>query len=107
LYAGDLGEPDRALPHIEELLRDNPSHELARGTAHRLVSHKALGGRAAGALADAYGRLGTYPESAAMLEVSLETLRGPKRADAQKRLGILKQEKPREPPGGEPLLQAG
>src|SRR5689334_21435357 len=106
LYAGDLGEPDRALPHIEELLRDNPSHELARGTAHRLVSHKALAGRAAGALADAYGRLGTYPESAAMLEVSLETLRGPKRAEAQKRLGILKQDKLGDPAGAYLLLEA-
>src|SRR5579859_3070438 len=99
LYAGDLGEPERALPHIEEILRNDPSNELARSTAHRLVSHKAYAGRAASALADAYGRLGTYPESAAMLEASLETLRGSKRAEAQKRLGLLKQDKLDDPTG--------
>ena len=93
LYVGHLMEPDRALPHIEEILRENPAHELARGAAHRLVSHKAFGGRAASALADAYGRLETYPESAAMLEISMESLRGPKRAEVQKRLGILRQDK--------------
>src|SRR5260221_2427649 len=106
LYAGDLGEPERAMPHLEEVLRHNPNHELARGTAHRLVSHKSLAGRAAGALADAYGRLGTFPESAAMLEISLATLRGQKRADAQKRLGLLKQDKLGEPAAAYTLFEA-
>ena len=106
LYAGDLVEPDRALPHIEEVLRDTPGHELARGAAHRLVSHKSFGGRAAAALADAYARLETFPESAAMLEISMEALRGPKRAEVQKRLGIVRQDKLGDAAGAHPMFEA-
>ncbi|HKQ71046.1 MAG TPA: hypothetical protein VJT73_16985, partial [Polyangiaceae bacterium] len=106
LYVGELGEPERALPHSEEILRQNPAHELGRRTAHRLVSHKPLAGRAAGALADAYEELGTFPEAAAMLEVSLESLRGSKRTEGQKRLGILKQDKLGDQAGAHPLFEA-
>src|SRR5258708_2571112 len=56
--------------------------------------------------ADAYARLGTFREAAAMLEVSLEALRGPKRAEAQKRLGLLKQDKLDDPAGAYLLFEA-
>jgi len=106
LYSSDLNEPERAMPHIEEILQADPSHERARGTAHRLISHKSVAGRAANALADAYQRLGTHHESAAMLEIALETLRGQKRAEAQKRLGILKQDLLGDAAGAHLLFEA-
>jgi golgin subfamily B member 1 len=105
VYMTELGEPERALPHIEEILRDDPAHEMARRTAHKLLSHKALLSKAAAALADAYERLGTYPEAAALLAMQLESMRGTKKAEVQKRLAILKQDRLDDPAGAFTMLE--
>jgi tetratricopeptide (TPR) repeat protein len=89
LYAGGLGEIERALPHVEEVLRVDPLHEAARRVAEELLGHKALTARVAGALGAAYAEAGEPAEAARMLGIEIETLRGPKRLEAQKRLAAL------------------
>ncbi|MGA3119299.1 MAG: tetratricopeptide repeat protein [Polyangiaceae bacterium] len=91
LYADRLQEPERALPHVEQLLGLDPTHDRARRVAHKLVRIKGLAGRAASALADAYEALGSHQEAAHFLSVELENTRGPKRAPLLDRLGRLKQ----------------
>ncbi|HEY4116427.1 MAG TPA: hypothetical protein VGM56_01175, partial [Byssovorax sp.] len=86
LYAGKLGEIERALPHVEEILRAEPGHEAARAVAERLLSHKAITARVASLLEYVEERLGNHAESARMLNLQIDALRGPKRAEAQKRL---------------------
>jgi tetratricopeptide (TPR) repeat protein len=91
LYAFDLGEPERAIGHIEVLLQHNPSREDALRTAESLLENKALVARAAGALAQAYDAVGNIPETNRMLSIELEATRGPKRKEVLKRIGILRQ----------------
>jgi lipopolysaccharide biosynthesis regulator YciM len=89
LYAGPLGEIERALPHVEEVLRFDPVHEGARHAAEELLGHKALTPRVAAALARAFEEAGEPGEAARLLGVEIESLRGPKRVEAQKKLSRL------------------
>ncbi len=89
LYTGGLGEIERALPHVEEILRLDPTHEQARKVAEDLLGHKALTARVASALATAYEAAGEPAEAARLIGVEIEALRGPKRLEAQKRLALL------------------
>jgi tetratricopeptide (TPR) repeat protein len=89
LYAGPLGEIERTLPHVEEVLRFDPTHEAARRVAEELLGHKALTPRVAAALARAHEESGEPGEAARLLGVEIEAQRGPKKLEAQKRLARL------------------
>jgi tetratricopeptide (TPR) repeat protein len=89
LYAGPLGEIERALPHVEEVLRFDPVHEGARRVAEELLGHKALTPRVAAALAKAHEDAGEPGEAARFLGIEIESLRGPKKVEAQKKLSRL------------------
>ena len=89
LYAGPLGEIERSLPHVEEVLRFDPIHEGARRVAEELLGHKSLTPRVAASLARAYEESGEPGEAARMLGLEIEAQRGPKKLEAQKRLARL------------------
>src|SRR5262249_36784905 len=74
LYTGRLNEPERAAPHLEELLRLDHGNTEARTVAEMLLAHKGVAARAAASLAAAYEHLGKKHEAAAMLTVQLEYL---------------------------------
>ncbi len=80
LYADKLHEPERAMPHVEQLLAMEPTNEDARRVAQKLVVIKGLAGRAAAALSQAYEASGTPQEIVRFLAIELESTRGPKRA---------------------------
>jgi hypothetical protein len=50
LYVVEVDEPASAMPHIEELLTEDATDELARGAAERLLSNRDVAARAAAAL---------------------------------------------------------
>ena len=93
LYADRLQEPERALPHVEQLLALDPAHEGARKVAQKLVVIKGLAGRAAAALATACEAYGTPEDVVRYLTLELDGTRGPKRAMLFARLGRLKSER--------------
>ncbi len=93
LYADKLHEPERAMPHVEQLLAAEPANEAARRAAQKLVVIKGLAGRAAAALAAACEAFGTPQEVSRYLTIELENTRGPKRAELLARLGRLKHER--------------
>ncbi len=93
LYADKLQEPERALPHVEQLLALDPANEGARKVAQKLVVIKGLAGRAAAALAMAFEAFGTPQEVERYLTLELDNTRGPKRASLLFRLGKLKCER--------------
>ncbi len=97
LYAEKLQEPERALPHVEQLLLLDATHERARHVAHRLIAVKGLAGRAAAALATAYETSGMPEQVAHYVALELESTRGPKRAPLYARLGRLKQDRMGDP----------
>ena len=93
LYEARLHEPERAMPHIEQMLALDPASEEARRVAQKLLVIKGLAGRAASALAQAAEAYGTPPEIVRYLSIELESTRGPKRAALLTRLGKLKSER--------------
>jgi tetratricopeptide (TPR) repeat protein len=93
LYEAKLHEPERAMPHVEQLLALDPTNEQARKVAQKLVVIKGLAGRAAAALSTAYEVLGTPQDIVRWLTIELENTRGPKRANLLTRLGTLKMER--------------
>ncbi len=93
VYADKLHEPERAMPHVEQLLALDPVNEQGRRVAQKLVIVKGLAGRAAAALANAYEASGTAEEVARFVTIELENTRGPKRATLLARLGKLKAER--------------
>ncbi|HTB74892.1 MAG TPA: tetratricopeptide repeat protein [Polyangiaceae bacterium] len=99
LYADRLQEPERALPHVEQLLLLDPTHEGARRVAQKLVVIKGLAGRAAAALATAFEASGTPQEVSRYLTLELDSTRGPKRATLLARLGRLRGERLGDPAG--------
>ena len=106
LYAGELGQVERALPHVEELLRRDPAHEQARLIAQRLLAQPETAPRAAAVLSDVYQQLGSPAEAAAMLAVALEHARGRERTALQRRLGVLRYRQLDDAAGALPLLEA-
>jgi Tfp pilus assembly protein PilF len=93
VYADRLHEPERAMPHVEQLLALDPVNEQGRRVAQKLVVIKGLAGRAAASLANAYEATGTAEEVAGFVAIELENTRGPKRASLLARLGKLKAER--------------
>ncbi|MBX3190957.1 MAG: tetratricopeptide repeat protein [Labilithrix sp.] len=89
LFANQLKEPERAMPHIEALLEIDPTHADARRVATRLLESKGLAARAAAALA---AGAQTTEERAKFLTVELDNTRGPRRRDVLRRIGVLKQD---------------
>ncbi|WP_437524415.1 hypothetical protein WME79_35980 [Sorangium sp. So ce726] len=86
LYSGPLKELERALPHVEEVLAQNPDHEAALRAGEALLARKTVLVRAAAALEAAHARRGDAPEAARMMALQIENLRGPRRVEVQKRL---------------------
>lgn len=89
IYTSELKETDKALGHVEEVLRVDPSVEPAFEVAEQLLANKAVAARAASALAGVYDRMGDANEAARMMAIEVDNLRGPKRIEAQKRLATL------------------
>ncbi len=94
VFANQLKEPERAMPHVEALLEADPANAEARRVAHRLLESKGLAARAAAALATGAT---TTEERARYLAIELEHTRGPRRRDVLRRIGILKQDELDEP----------
>ena len=92
LYGKDIGEPHRAVPHIEALLAQTPAHAEARRLAEGLLDNRAVAARVAAALSDAYFKLGLADQAAAMLNLELKTVRGPRRLEVQRRLAFIRQD---------------
>ncbi|WP_437324443.1 tetratricopeptide repeat protein [Sorangium sp. So ce381] len=86
LYSGPLKEIERALPHVEEVLAQNPDHEAALRAGEALLARKTVLVRAAAALEAAHARRGDAQEAARMMALQIENLRGPRRVEVQKRL---------------------
>ncbi|XXX74439.1 tetratricopeptide repeat protein [Sorangium sp. So ce134] len=93
LYSGPLKEIERALPHVEEALAQNPGHEAAFRAAEALLGRKTVLVRAAAALESAHARRGRSQEAARMMALQIENLRGPRRVEVQKRLVELQFQK--------------
>jgi tetratricopeptide (TPR) repeat protein len=89
---GVLRDPQRALTHVEGLLVIDPTHAHARRLAEELVEHRQLGLRAAAALSTAYERTHEIERAVAMLGFELKQVRGPRRVEVQRKLGILRQD---------------
>lgn len=89
VFANQLKEPERAMPHVEALLDVDPTHPDARRVATRLLESKGLAARAAAALA---AGAPTTEERARYLGIELENTRGPRRRDVLRRIGVLKQD---------------
>jgi hypothetical protein len=105
LYCEELDERDRALPHAEVLLAHDATHGAALDAARSLLAHRALGPRAAAAVAGALDRSGDFADAAAVLESQLTSVRGAKRLELVKRLAALKQDQLADPEGALPLLE--
>jgi len=106
LYSGKLAEIERCIPHVEEVLKLDPSHGRAQKVAEQLLTHRAIAARAAAALEGVHESLGNAPEAARMLALQVESLRGPRRLEAQKRLAVLRFERLGDLSGALPLLEA-
>src|SRR5262249_27018379 len=89
VFANQLKEPERAMPHIESLLEADPTNFEARRVAQRLLESKGLAARAAAVLS---AGAESTEERARYLAIELEHTRGPKRRDVLRRIGILKQD---------------
>jgi tetratricopeptide (TPR) repeat protein len=104
LCLGALKDVTRALGHIEGVLQQAPNHPTALAAAEGLLENRAHATRAAAALSDAYERSGRTDRAVAMLSFELKQVRGPRRVDVQRRLGILRQDVLGDPAGALELL---
>jgi tetratricopeptide (TPR) repeat protein len=93
LYDGKLREPEKALPHVEQLLAVDPANERGRRVANKLLAVRGLAGRAAAALGAAHEVHGTAQDVIRFLTIEFENTRGPKRASLLGRLGWLRHER--------------
>ena len=96
VFANQLKEPERAMPHVEAILEHDPWNDPARRVAIRLLDSKGLAARAAATLSA--GAQSTE-ERARYLGIELEHTRGPKRRDVLRRIGIMKQDELGDPQG--------
>lgn len=99
LYAHELGEIERSTPHVEALLVLEPSDQLAREVAEKLLDVKGVAARAAAALSEAFATEGNAERVERYLALELEHTRGTKRRDVLRRLGILRHDKLGNPAG--------
>ncbi|MEZ4226180.1 MAG: tetratricopeptide repeat protein [Polyangiaceae bacterium] len=103
LYTDATKEPHRAVPHIESILALRPEHERCLAVAESLLENRAVAGRVAAALSDAYGKLGATTRELELLNMELKLARGPRRLEVQRRLGLLRREQG-DPTGALELL---
>ncbi|NUO51008.1 MAG: hypothetical protein HOV80_19305, partial [Polyangiaceae bacterium] len=89
LYDDKLPEVERAMPHVEAVLAADVANEMAKRVATRLASNRAMAARAAAALEKVYEHQGDKGAVAQMLGVQIDQLRGPKKAELQKRLATI------------------
>ncbi|MEO8875775.1 MAG: hypothetical protein ABI461_09330, partial [Polyangiaceae bacterium] len=99
VYAHELGEIERATPHVEALLALDPHHQVAREIAEKLLDVKGVAARAAAALSEAFAAEGNTERVERYLAIELEHTRGSKRRDVLRRLGIIRQDKLGNPAG--------
>jgi tetratricopeptide (TPR) repeat protein len=99
-----LKSPERALTHVEGLLRIDPTHHMAVSAAESLLENKQLMLRAASALSDAFERSHNVDRAVSMLTFELRHVRGLRRIEVQRRLGILRQDALDDPSGALELL---
>jgi tetratricopeptide (TPR) repeat protein len=92
LHADRLEQPERAIAAVESLLTLDPTHVIARRVAERLLSVKALAGRAAAALAVACEQESPR-EVDRYLSIELESARGARRTQLLTRIGALREER--------------
>ena len=104
LCLSELKDPTRALGHVEGLLNGDPAHAMALKAAEALLESRAVSLRAAAALSDAYEKTGRVDRAVAMLGLELKQVRGPRRVEVQRRLGILRQDALHDPAGALELL---
>lgn len=104
LCLSELKDSARALGHVEGLLTVQPDHAMALKAAETLLENRTVSLRAAAALSDAYEKTGRTDRAIAMLGVELKQVRGPRRVDVQRRLGILRQDALNDPAGALELL---
>jgi tetratricopeptide (TPR) repeat protein len=98
LYADSLGQPERAIAYVEQLLSLDPAHPKARDVAEGLLSVKGLAGRAAAALAlacrsDAPHKVELY------MSIELESAHGARRTQLLAQIGKVREEQLEEPVG--------
>lgn len=99
-----LKNPERALTHIEGLLGIEPEHAMALSAAESLLENKQLMLRAAAVLSDAFERAHNVERAVEMLTFELRHVRGLRRIEVQRRLGILRQDALNDPSGALELL---
>ncbi|MEP7050115.1 MAG: tetratricopeptide repeat protein [Pseudomonadota bacterium] len=104
LCSSELKDPARVLGHVEGLLATAPDHPMALKSAEALLENRTVSLRAAAALSDAYEKTGRIERAIAMLGVELKQVRGPRRVEVQRRLGILRQDALHDPAGALELL---
>lgn len=104
LCLSELKDAPRALTHIEGLLQSDATHAMALKSAEALLENRTVSLRAAAALSDAYEKTGRIDRAVAMLGIELKQVRGPRRVDVQRRLGILRQDALHDPAGALELL---
>lgn len=90
LYRDTLREPQRAMPHIEQLLQTNPVNETALEAAESLMESRLLAPRLAPLLANAYARLRRPHDEVSVLSRELKLARPPRLAEVQRRLALLR-----------------
>ncbi|HEX9298044.1 MAG TPA: hypothetical protein VF881_19525, partial [Polyangiaceae bacterium] len=105
LYRDNLGELERALPHVERLLAHDPTHIDAHQLAEQMLENKSVASRAAAALVDSYESRGDFERAASMLATQLEHARGGRRLDMVKKLAALRQDRLGDPGGAIALLE--
>ncbi len=93
LYVDRLHELEKGLPHAEEVLKKNPDSELAWRACEQLLGHKTLAARAAAAIESVYTAREQFEDAARMLTIQIDSVRGPRRLEAQKRLALLQYDK--------------
>ncbi|HWZ88096.1 MAG TPA: tetratricopeptide repeat protein, partial [Polyangiaceae bacterium] len=104
LCLSELKDATRALGHVEGLLSAQPDHAMALKSAEALLENRTVSLRAAAVLSDAYEKTGRVERAIAMLGVELKQVRGPRRVEVQRRLGILRQDALNDPAGALELL---
>ena len=106
LYSRELQEPERTIGHVEAVLAADSTNESALKMGERLLGVKALAARAAGALGAAVSAMGRPEDAVPYIDVELENVRGPKRKDPLKRLGLIRRDNLDDKPGAYESFEA-
>ena len=93
IYTAEKRELERAMPHVEALLAEDPRDSEALQTAALLLEIRTTTARAAEALATATEATGEVAAAARHWATAAEQVRGPKRVAALKRLAALRRDR--------------